>query len=218
MPYLTPDAAPSTERCRVLFIPDDKEWLSLVTGALSELTYADNYEQFGMATPDEVATRFRDMLALFVDCEPTMPDYIKLTDTKGNAAAGGTFTNGAWRTRDLNTENADSGGHCALSSNQFTLQPGTYDLTVFAPGYGVQGHICRLYDVTNSAEVIRGTSNFAGPGIENYSVLKHRFTIATATTYRIEHKCDVTGTTFGFGVYNAFGDGNIYTQVTLFKW
>lgn len=218
MPYLTPDTAPGNTRCRVLIIPDDKEWLALVTGALSELTHAYNFEEFGTATPEETAQAFRDMLALYVDCEPTMPDFIRLTDTKTTGNNGGTFTSGAWRTRDLNTENDDSGGHCSLSSNQFTLQPGTYDIEVLAPGYGVLGHVVRLYNVTDSAEVVKGTTAYNASGDAGYTVLRHRFTIATAKTYRIEHRCDTTLATYGFGVAATWGDSNIFTQVTLYRW
>lgn len=56
--YLTPQAVPANTICRVLFIPDDLDWVSLVTGALEELTYSDNFTQFGAVSPDTAAAVF----------------------------------------------------------------------------------------------------------------------------------------------------------------
>lgn len=65
MPYLTPDSAPSGRVCRTISIPDDWQWLSLVGGALSELTKVYNFEKFGSLTPEETAEFFTDLLADF---------------------------------------------------------------------------------------------------------------------------------------------------------
>jgi len=53
--YLTLDEIPSGRLCRPLFIPDDAMWLALFGGALTELTLAYNYQQFGTLTPQEMA-------------------------------------------------------------------------------------------------------------------------------------------------------------------
>ena len=58
--------------------------------------------------------------------------YIKLSDVKSAGTAGGTFTSGSWQTRTLNTEDSDTGGNCSLSSNQFTLDAGTYEINARA--------------------------------------------------------------------------------------
>lgn len=65
MPYLTPDANPASLTCRVLFIPDDRDWLAIVNGALIPLTKAYNFEQFGSVTPEQTAQRFSEMLEKF---------------------------------------------------------------------------------------------------------------------------------------------------------
>jgi len=59
--WLTPDDIPSTAECRALFIPASEAWLANVSGALLELTYAYNWEQFGTLTPDECAARMQEM-------------------------------------------------------------------------------------------------------------------------------------------------------------
>lgn len=51
--WLTPDTANSTTVCRVLVIPEDI--LTQVSGALLELTYAYNWEEFGVPVDDALA-------------------------------------------------------------------------------------------------------------------------------------------------------------------
>lgn len=63
-------------------------------------------------------------------------DYVILEDQKSDGTSGGTYTSGAWRTRDLNTEVLDSGGHCTLTSNQFRLATGTYNFHIVMPWLG----------------------------------------------------------------------------------
>ena len=56
-----------------------------------------------------------DMLAT-----KTFTSYAIIADVKASNADGGTFTSGAWRTRDLNTEITDPDGIVSIYSNQFT--------------------------------------------------------------------------------------------------
>lgn len=71
MPYLTPETAPGATLCRVLLIPDDDEgkWLAIVTGAIEELSFAYNWEQYGAVTPQQAADRAFAMLNDFMDTQ-----------------------------------------------------------------------------------------------------------------------------------------------------
>jgi len=62
MPWLTPDSIPETDTCRSLFIPADSTWLALLSGALTELTKAYNWQQFGSLTVDETVTKMSEIL------------------------------------------------------------------------------------------------------------------------------------------------------------
>lgn len=56
MPWLTPDTLPTNAYvCRVLRIPDDPDLVAAVTGALLEMTYVTNWEEFGDQTPEDTA-------------------------------------------------------------------------------------------------------------------------------------------------------------------
>ena len=61
--------------------------------------------------------------------------YILIRDEKASGTTGGTFTSGAWQTRDLNTEVVDTGNHASVATNQITLAAGTYRFRIVAPAH-----------------------------------------------------------------------------------
>lgn len=142
--------------------------------------------------------------------------YAVICDQKTSGTNGGTFTSGDWRTRDLNTEITDADGIVSISSNQFTLQAGTYLIKAFVPGYYVYDHKAKLYDVTASADVALGTSEYTSAQAQTRNVVTARVTISGATTYEIRHKCYNTKTNNGFGENNGYGV-EIYLIVEIYK-
>jgi len=65
MPWLTPNSVPAVYSCRPLFIPNDRDLIAAVRGALLDLVYLDNWEAFGEADPPEVVDAMRAMLENF---------------------------------------------------------------------------------------------------------------------------------------------------------
>lgn len=65
MPYLTPEAIPTTHYCRRLKIPNDERIIGAVNGALFELGIEANWELDGAVTPDEIAEAMRLMFAAY---------------------------------------------------------------------------------------------------------------------------------------------------------
>ncbi len=64
--FLTPDNPPgSLTVCRAVCLPADTEYLALVGGALSELTFAGNWEKFGDETAEDTADFFQKILDQF---------------------------------------------------------------------------------------------------------------------------------------------------------
>jgi hypothetical protein len=72
MPYLTPDTPPDDTICYTLRIPNDKTWIGIVKGAVSELIKDYNFEAFGDYSPEDTALRFLDMYDEFVFSECQM--------------------------------------------------------------------------------------------------------------------------------------------------
>jgi hypothetical protein len=146
--------------------------------------------------------------------------YAVICDQKANDTVGGTFTSGAWRTRDLNTELTDVDGIVSISSNQFTLGAGTYLICWSAPCFGSNRHQTRLYDVTNTSVLRSGTSEYANQtnSVQTRSEGWHRLTITGNTTYEIQHRCQTSsGGTTGFGIDSNFGEVETYTVVQIYK-
>jgi len=65
--YLTPDSTPAGLTCRVLFIPDDREWVAQVYGALETLTIPGAWTQYGSVTPEDTAAEFKKMWYKLLD-------------------------------------------------------------------------------------------------------------------------------------------------------
>ena len=140
----------------------------------------------------------------------------------GNKSSG---TNGgqpantsSYLKRDLNTEIADPDGIVSLSSNQFTLQAGSYYIHAAAPGHRMNQHQARLYNATDGAVVQYGMSAHSSDGNSGNSIahVYARVTIGGAKAFEIQHRCSNTDGE-GFGLANSFGNNQIYTLVEIFK-
>ena len=147
--------------------------------------------------------------------------YAIIGDQKTAGTDGGTFTSGDWRTRDLNTEFADPDGIVSISSNQFTLQAGTYKIEWRAPAVGVNHNQSRLYNTTDASVDGLGSSMYAynsGSFITGtfFSMGSVRITITAAKTFEIQHRCGNTQTTNGFGIGPSYTN-EIYTVVNIYK-
>lgn len=143
-----------------------------------------------------------------------------IADQKTQFASGGTFTSGADRTRDLNTEVSDPDGIVTISSNRFSLGAGTYLVMWSAPAYQVAWHQSKLYDYTNSADVAFGSSTYASTGTsaQTESVGFGVATPGSTTEYEIRHVANTTKSTDGFGQNsNGLWTPPVYTQVTIIK-
>jgi len=66
MPYLTPEATSTEDTCRRLLIPDNPEWLAIVSGALTELLFVWNWQEKGI-TVDEALTACQAIVDSYYD-------------------------------------------------------------------------------------------------------------------------------------------------------
>ncbi len=136
-----------------------------------------------------------------------------IRDEKSAGTNGGTFTQGAWRTRDLNTEVFDPDGIVSISSNQFTLGAGTYELEWFAVAGYVNSHQSRIYNVTDTSVVEVGSLHYSGRADGSYitdeSRGRARLTIAGTKVFELQHICISTDADEGFGAGRNWGDGTV---------
>lgn len=148
-------------------------------------------------------------------------DLIIIRDEKATASDGGTFLMSAWRIRDLNAVNLDTGSHVvSLASNVLTIPAGTYRCRIRCPSVGVGPNLARLYDVTNAAVIMEGSNDNSrvGTTTTSYCEIVGRFTLTANTAIRVEHKCTSTTATSGFGLATSFsGDAEVYTVAEFVK-
>ena len=151
---------------------------------------------------------------------PLFQSYAVICDQKTQGTNGGTFTNGDWRTRDLNTEIFDPDNIVSIANNEFSLGAGTYFVEAHAPAFGVNANQVRLYNVTASSVVQLGPNAYArnatgDVGTSSAKVFA-RVTISGTTAFQIQHRCLTTRSTTGFGVDGNWGP-EIYTTVKIYK-
>jgi hypothetical protein len=153
------------------------------------------------------------------------PEVVIVQDQKSANTAGGTYTTGDWRTRDLNTEVIDTGNNCTISSNQFTLQPGTYEIECVMPAMyvtaGTTGTKARLQNITDASTTLLSNNTYGATSATNgpsHQVnLVGQFSITAAKAFEIQMSAGATYATNGFGFQANQGVTEIYTSVVLKK-
>ena len=127
--------------------------------------------------------------------------YVCVRDVKAQNTAGGAFNNGAWRTRDLTNEQADTANICTLFGNQITIVAGTYRCIISCPARYVDRHQTRLQNITDGATLLVGTcahSPATGAWVTR-SFVVGRFVLAAAKVLEVQHRCETTRAVDGFG-------------------
>lgn len=145
---------------------------------------------------------------------------LHVREEQASGTSGGTFTQDAWRTRVLNTVKTNTITGASLASNQITLKAGKYKITSRAPAFKVTRHKSKLYNISDSVDVIHGSSEYtaAADSIQTDSVIQNsEFTITAEKVFELQHYCSATAATNGFGVATTFGFVEVYAEVIIEK-
>ena len=185
---------------------------TLTRGTVLESTNSDAALDLGGAATVAIVPLAEDLATLY-------KGYMKCSDVKAANSGGGTFTAGAWRTRVINTEDADTGSNMSIASNQITLDAGTYSCLIICPALSVNRHKALLYDTTGTADLLIGASMFCDQGsVETISIIAGRFTIAVQSVLEVRHWCQTTVNTVGFGLEsNIDSKSEVYTVAEFWK-
>ena len=143
-------------------------------------------------------------------------NLLHIRDEKAQNTPGGTFTLGAWRTRDLNTVKTNEITEVSLASNQITLPAGTYWIEASAPAFMVNQHQIKVYDITNTADLIIGASQYASVTgvVLNRSFCEGRITLAGITVIELQHRCATTRVPDGLGTPSNFTT-EVYSEIII---
>lgn len=149
--------------------------------------------------------------------------YALIAEWQQSGTNGGAFNSGSWVTRVLNTVALDTIG-VVLAGNAFTLPRGVYEIDGHAPAWNVNRHMIRLYDVTNGAAVLWGTSEISSAVQSNIvpsqtrSFVRGRVYVSAPTAYRLEHRCQTSVATWGLGLGSGWAfavDHETFTEVMI---
>lgn len=207
----------------------NQSWVSILLGLLEP----GEKEWFWDSDVEDGQDGIREIASALVlgNCPVpvTAQPYILLNElANANTPAGG-FTAGAWQLRPaLLTEEVDSDNLCSVASGlTFTLQIGTYDIHAIAPAFMVGRHRIRLWNETLSGvqnnvrgEPMYGSSAYSEAGSHQNHTVSHligRFTLTGISTMRIEHRCETTKATNGYGLQTNFTGKETYMQIQLWK-
>lgn len=202
---------------------------------ISDLDAGTTYltsSSIGTAAPLDVGTSANNVVQLDSNNPPRLPavdgsqltgistsvPVIVLRDEQSSGTDGGTATSGSWGTRVLNTEATDTDNHCALSSNQFTLSAGNYEINASSTFYRTQQSQIKLYNTTSTADLLLGNvvyfdnTNLVG----GVCTLSGYFTVAASQALEIQYRVLNTHASTGLGSAGNWGT-EVYTQVMLRK-
>ena len=192
---------------------------NMTEGANTKIMTAEERDKI-IALENDVSTLENDVSTLENDVSKLNNrtwDVI-IEDRKPSGTNGGTFSSGAWQTRDLNTLVYNHDSLASLSNNRFTLPAGTYCIDWDAPGCRVIYHKTLLYNYTKSSIVAYGTSEVCSDSDDYRQTRSFGTSIITIdqqTQFEIRHRCS-SSSAIGLGRSAGFGT-EIYTRVRIKK-
>lgn len=150
---------------------------------------------------------------------PHQAELLHVEDQKANNVHGGTFTNNAWRTREFTAEATNQVEGASLAANQIILPAGRYLVEGHAPGYRVDAHQSRLYNVSDSSILLVGTCEYSRTDYLNMtrSSVSGIITLTGQKTLELQHYGATTFATLGFGVASGRSIGELYSVIKFWK-
>ena len=147
-------------------------------------------------------------------------NFLHIQDQKPQGTHGGTFTSGAWRTRDLNTVLTNTITGASLAANQITLPAGKYYVEASAPAWGVRRHQAKIQRVSEiAATMLLGKSRHHTGG-STPAVLDARvsgqFELDSEATIELQHRSQDTVNNSGFGVACNFTT-EVYSDIRIWR-
>jgi len=139
-------------------------------------------------------------------------------DEKSAGTQGGTFTSGAWRTRDINTTRINRITGISLSANQLTIPAGTWYVLAKSAAFAVDLSKLRFYNTTDASLLVQGENSHASSAssVPMVAELEGIFVISAQKVCELQHICLSTRATDGFGIGQSMaGEVEIYSTIIL---
>lgn len=148
-------------------------------------------------------------------------NLLHVQEQRPAGTAGGDFTAGAWRTRELNTIIVNRISGSSITNYQILLAPGEYYAFGMASAYKSGAHFIRLHDITHGISLLSGFGGFTNAGdssVQTTSFLIGGFESDAGMTIELQHVCQSTCSTYGLGVGADIGqDYNLFADLKIWK-
>ena len=147
------------------------------------------------------------------------PPFLHIQDQKAQGTDGGTFTSGAWQTRDLNTVLTNTISGASLEDNEITLPAGKYYVEASAPARTIGTHQCIIYNTTDSSIVLVGECAHSSHGTTyalTTSAVRGVFSLSLQKTIELRHQCNVTKSSDGQGRACNFTT-EVYSDIRIWR-
>lgn len=182
-----------------------------------------NVDVLDNGTPATIVTNMAAAVNALIAAAPTVVrQAMVVSDQKSSGTHGGASTSGV-QTRTLNTVESNTISGASLTSNQVTLPAGTYSVIGIVPAGNVSSHRARLYNATDSANIILGSSENATNGavsdlVDTNSIIVGRFTLAASKAIEVRHYTAQAESTWGLGnAVSEAGVNEVYTRLFITK-
>jgi hypothetical protein len=144
-------------------------------------------------------------------------DIAIFNETQASGTDGGTFTQGAYQKRTLNTTVVNNIASCTLTSSVISLPAGTYYIRANAPWWGTTGVVqARIANTTDSTYSYGQTGyGQGGIGMVGGNIVETVVTITGTKNFELQHRCATTVTTNGYGIGATFGNSVIFSTITI---
>jgi hypothetical protein len=140
--------------------------------------------------------------------------------SQASGTNGGTATSGSWLKIGLNTTVVNGITSCTLTSGVISLPAGTYTVEASNPFAGVNDCKIKLYNTTDAADTIIGTSG-SQSGAAATQVIRTSllgvFTSAGTKNYELQYRVSSTLANYGLGINNSFSVAENYALITITK-
>lgn len=153
----------------------------------------------------------------FTVIQRSAPATMIVRDQKANGTQGGDSVSGA-NTRVLNTVQKNNINGASLASNQVTLPAGDYEIDATAPAFNCSQSKAYLYNVTDAAVALVGTSEY---GADTGQVVSSRvigpLSITAEKVFELRHYILNAVVTNGLGVASSSGQVEVYSVLQIRK-
>lgn len=148
-------------------------------------------------------------------------EMLHVRDEKTSGTSGGSSSATTQNVRTLNTVVVNTLTGASLSSNQITLDAGTYRVFASAETHESSGNRLRLRNVTDGVTVASGVNSHSGTSGASMPSTAHilgdRFTISGTKVFELQHYTVAAKATIGLGIAVSSGEVEIYADVKIFK-